>query len=105
VARLRLDAALYDFPGPVPAGRRGRRPKKGKRQPSLKAWASQAGTAEWTLTEVRWYAGERKPLWLLTGVSLWYRSGLAPVPIRWVLVVDPQGKSRTEALFEPRTST
>jgi hypothetical protein len=99
IARLRLDAALYDFPGPVPAGRRGRKPKKGKRQPSLKARASQPGAPGWTLSEVRWYGGERKRLWLLTGVSLWYRSGLAPVPIRWVLVVDPQGQARTEALF------
>jgi hypothetical protein len=99
VARLRLDAALYDIPGPVPAGRRGRRPKKGKRQPSLKARAGQAGAPGWTLMAVQWYGGERKLLWLLTGVSLWHRSGLAPMPIRWVLVVDPQGKSRTEALF------
>jgi hypothetical protein len=44
-------------------------------------------------------AGSRKQLWLLTGVSLWHRSGLAPVPIRWVLVVDPQGQARTEAFF------
>ena len=51
------------------------------------------------MTEVQWYAGERKQLWLLTGVSLWYRSGLAPVPIRWVLAVDPEGQARTEAFF------
>ncbi len=104
IARLRIDTVLYDFPAPVPEGRRGRRPKKGKRQPSLKTRASQAGTAGWTLAEVRWYAGERKRLWLLTGVSLWYRSGLAPVPIRWVLVVDPEGQARTEAFFSTDVS-
>jgi hypothetical protein len=58
VARLRLDAALHDFPEAVPPGRRGRRPKKGKRQLSLKARASQAGAAGWTWTEVRWYGGQ-----------------------------------------------
>jgi hypothetical protein len=99
-----LDAALDDFPGLVPAGRRGRRPKKGKRQPSLKARASQAGVAGWTLTEVRGYGGERQQLWLLTGVSLGYRSGLAPVPVRWVRVVDPPGQVRTEALFSTDVS-
>jgi hypothetical protein len=36
VSRLRLDAALYDPPGPQPRGKRGPKPKKGKRQPSLK---------------------------------------------------------------------
>jgi putative transposase ISC1217 len=51
------------------------------------------------LTEVRWYGGERKRVWLLSGISLWYSSGLAPLPIRWVLVVDPQGRARTEAFF------
>jgi DDE superfamily endonuclease len=104
VARLRLDAVLYDCPRPVPARRRGRRPKTGQRQPSWKARASQAGAAGWTLTEVRWDAGERKRLWLSTGVSLWYRSGLAPLPIRWVLIVDPQGQARTEALFSTDVS-
>jgi putative transposase ISC1217 len=49
-------------------------------------------------------AGSRKQLWLLTGVSLWYRSGLAPVPIRWVLAVDPEGQARTEAFFSTDVS-
>ncbi len=104
VARLRLDAVLYDFPEPVPAGRRGRKPKKGQRQPSLKARASQPGAPGWTLTVVRWYGGERKRVWLLTGISLWYSSGLTPLPIRWVLVVDPQGQARTEAFFSTDVS-
>ena len=49
-------------------------------------------------------AGSRKQLWLLTGVSLWHRSGLAPVPIRWVLAVDPEGQARTEAFFSTDVS-
>ena len=36
VTRLRLDAVLHDPPGPQPQGKRGPKPKKGKRQPSLK---------------------------------------------------------------------
>lgn len=104
IARLRIETVLYDFPAPVPGGRRGRKPKKGKPQPSLKAQASQAGAAGWTLTEVRWDGGERQQLGLLTGVSLWYRAGLAPVPIRGVLAVDPEGQARTEAFFSPEVS-
>ncbi len=36
VSRLRLDVRLYDFPEPPPPGKRGRKPKKGARQPNLK---------------------------------------------------------------------
>ena len=36
---------------------------------------------------------------LLTGVCLWHTPGERPVPIRWVLVVDPTGKARSEAFF------
>ena len=32
ITRLRLDAALYDFPSPKTKGKRGPQPKKGERQ-------------------------------------------------------------------------
>ena len=32
-------------------------------------------------------------------VCLWYTPGEEPVPLRWVLVVDPDGKLRPEAFF------
>src|SRR5215213_4790628 len=44
VSRLRLDAALYHPPGPPPPGKRGRKPTKGPRQRSLKAWANRRDT-------------------------------------------------------------
>ena len=31
--------------------------------------------------------------------AVWYRSGKPPVPIRWVLVRDPQGEFATQALL------
>jgi hypothetical protein len=55
---------------------------------------------------VAWYGGKRKRVRLLSGQCLWHTSGFAPVPIRWVLVVDPTGKSRPEAFFSTdRTMT
>ncbi len=30
---------------------------------------------------------------------MWYHSGLPPVPIRWVLIRDPEGKFETQALL------
>ena len=34
-----------------------------------------------------------------TGTALWYRTGYAPLPIRWVLTRDPAGKRPPKALF------
>jgi hypothetical protein len=98
VSRLRLDARLYEFPAPVAAGRRGPKPNKGKKLPALKTRLEEAQTAGDRAT-IAWYGGERKPVRLLTGVCLWHTPGERPLPIRWVLVVDPTGKTRSEAFF------
>ncbi len=98
ISRLRLDARLYNFPINVP-GQRGPKPKKGrKKRKALKDRIEEAKRhGKWV--EIAWYGGERKGGCLLSGVCLWYVSGLPPVPIRWVLVVDPSGRSRPEAFF------
>jgi DDE superfamily endonuclease len=98
VSRLRLDARLYEFPPPVVAGRRGPKPKKGKKLPALKSRLEEART-EGAVVEVGWYGGARKRVRLLSGVCLWHTPGERPVPIRWVLVVDPTGEARSEAFF------
>ena len=36
---------------------------------------------------------------VLSGVCLWHTRGLPPLPIRWVLVVDPAGKLAPQAFF------
>jgi hypothetical protein len=98
VSRLRLDARLYGFPeSPIP-GKRGRKPKKGARQPSLKDRVGDAAQP-WRETEVAWYEGARKPVRLLSGVCLWHTPGQDPVRLRWVLVVDPAGQDRPQAFF------
>lgn len=98
VSRLRLDARLYEFPAPVVAGRRGPKPKKGKKLPALKTRLEEA-QREGERATVAWYGGERKPVRLLTGVCLWHTPGERPLPIRWVVVVDPTGKARSEGFF------
>ena len=95
VARLRLDAALY---APAPArqpGQNGRPPLKGARRPSLKALLDQPQVT-WTVAAVSWYDGATRIVELTSQTAVWYRSGKPPVPIRWVLVRDPQGA------FDPR---
>ncbi len=91
VSRLRLDAVLHAWPGPQPDGKPGPKPKKGARQPSLKARLVDPKTA-WQTLPITWYAGKTKTLEITTGSSLWYTPGFDPLPIRWVLVRDPAGK-------------
>jgi hypothetical protein len=98
VSRLRLDAQLHAFPGPVPAGKRGRKPKKGPRCPHLRTLI-EAPEQGGQIVEVDWYGGETKRVRLWSETCLWYTPGEAPVPIQWVLGVDPAGKLRPAAFF------
>ena len=98
VARLRLDAGLYDFPPPEMPGKRGPKPKKGKKQPTL-AERIKDSAADWQTIKIRWYDGIERTLEILSGVSLWYTPGKIPVAIKWVAVRDPKGNLRTEAFF------
>src|SRR5579859_6055911 len=98
VSRLRLDAALYDNPLPQPKGKRGKKPKKGPRQTSLKTRLSDP-TTSWRRHELNWYGRRKRALDLATGTALWYTPGFDPLPIRWVLVRDPLGKLAPAAFF------
>jgi hypothetical protein len=98
VSRLRLDAALYDFPPEEQPGKRGPKPKKGKKQASLLERIKDT-KLKWKTIEVIWYDGIKRSLEILSGVSMWYTPGFDPIAIKWVVVRDPKGKLRTEAFF------
>lgn len=99
VTRLRLDAALYD-PAPERApGRRGRPRRKGPRQPTLKAIAACETTSWRGVTLPQWYGQGDKTVEIATGTAVWYSSGLPTVPLRWVLVRDPQRKLEPQAFL------
>jgi hypothetical protein len=88
VTRLRLDAALYE-PAPPYAGM-GRPRKKGRRLPTLESLLN-AETTRWMQQTVVWYQGALRPMEIATGSAVWYHTGKPPVPIRWLLIRDPQG--------------
>ncbi len=99
VSRLRWDAALYhEPPKRQPKGKRGPKPKKGKRQRTLKEWAQRADTP-WAKEKIEWYGGETKTMQLFSHQALWYTPGWDPLPIRFVIVRDPAGKLRDEVFF------
>lgn len=101
ISRLRLDARLFDFPQIQP-GKRGPKPKKGQRLQKLKDIVDDK-QQQWKHALVRWYGHTIKPIHFLTGVCLWHTPGQQPVPIRWVLVLDPDGKDKPQAFFSTDT--
>jgi hypothetical protein len=99
VTRLRLDAALYDPAPPRRAGQLGRPRLKGERLPNLSVVAEDPSTS-WTPTTVDdWYGGGERTVEVASATAVWYSTGLPAVPIRWVLVRDPQGEFATQALL------
>jgi hypothetical protein len=97
ITRLRLDAALYKPAPPRRKGQRGRTPLKGRRRPRLKTVLASKKTI-WTTVEVsQWYNAQQRKLQTATGTALWYKAGVPPVPIRWVLVRDAASALRPNA--------
>ena len=98
ISRLRLDAQLYAFPAPHAPSRRGPKPLKGKRLPSLKARVQEA-LAYGKDLDIPWYGGLTRRVRVLSNIRLWYTPGERPVALRWVLIVDPHGNTAPMAVF------
>ena len=98
VSRLRLEA-LYE---PAPARRPGQigRPRlKGERLPNLSVVAEEPNTA-WEPTKIaNCYGSEDRTLELASQTAVWYSTGLFAVPLRWVLIRDPEGRFESQALL------
>jgi hypothetical protein len=99
LTRLRLDAALYDSAPPRRPGQIGRPRLKGQRQPTLAAVAADPQTTRTELTVAHWYGTSARTVEIVSATAVWYHSGLPPVPLRWVLIRDPQAHFATQALL------
>ena len=98
IAPLRLDARLFAPPPPPRPHQMGRPRVVGKRLPNLSTVLNDPKTGWETLT-VKWYGGTERQLEVTTGTALWYSTGTDPLPIRWVLTRDPEGKLEPRAYF------
>ena len=97
VTRLRLEAALYE-PAPARrAGQMGRPRQQGKRLPTLARVAADRQTKWPAVTVPHWYGAPQRTVEVGTGTCVWYHAGLPAVPIRWVLIRDPQEQCATQA--------
>jgi hypothetical protein len=99
ITRLRLDANLFAPPPSRRPGQRGPKACKGQRLAKLTAVLANPAT-RWTRVWVsEWYGDEGRILEIGSGTAVWYHAGLAPAPIRWVLVRDPAGRREPQAFL------
>jgi len=98
VTRLRLDANLFAFPPQRRKGR-GRPPIKGKRLKKLSAILNDPKVSWQRYRISLWYGRTNRLVEITSGTALWYRGGVPPVPIRWLLVRDPKGELDPQAFL------
>ena len=103
LAPLRRDARLFEPPRRRDGKHRGRPPVVGARRPNLAQVAVQP-TTRGHRSLVPWYGGTHKVVDWTTGTALWYTTRTPPLPIRWVLVRDPQGERPLRAFFSTDTA-
>jgi hypothetical protein len=99
ITRLRLDAALYEPALPRYPGQIGRPRLKGERLANLSVAAEEPDAGWEPITIAGWYGGQGRVVEVLSGTAVWYSTGLPAVPIRWVLISDPQEEFRTQTLL------
>jgi hypothetical protein len=99
VTRLRLDAALYEPAPPRRPGQMGRPRLKGKRLPTLAAVTREPSTVWKPVAVTEWYGKGERTVEVASATAVWYHTGLPPVPLRWVLIRDPQEKFEPQALL------
>jgi hypothetical protein len=99
ITRLRLDAALYEPAPPRRPGQIGRPRIKGERLPNLSEVAQNPTTAWEPTTIANWYGSGERAVEIASETAVWYSTGLFAVPLRWVLVRDPEGRFKAQALL------
>lgn len=99
VTRLRLDAQLYRPAPPRKPGQMGRPRKVGERLPGLKPLIENPYTPWQTLVLSNWYGKGNYTLQIASATAVWYKTGMPPVPIRWVLIRDPNQQFEPQALL------
>jgi hypothetical protein len=86
---------LYGEPYAIPVGRRR---VKGDKLPNLQHYVDNPASV-WTSLTLPWYDGLPRTIEWLSGTALWYRTGIAPVALRWLVVRDPLGDFDLQSFF------
>ncbi|MDE4915212.1 transposase [Methylobacterium sp. 092160098-2] len=97
ITRLRLDAALYEPAPPRPPGTIGRPRTKGARLPTLAAILAAKDTRWHAVVVPGWYGAGERTIEIATDTAVWRHGGLPVVPIRWILIRDPEARFPPQA--------
>ena len=80
-------------------GQIGRPRLKGERLPNLSVVAEDPTTV-WKPTKMaNWYGSGDRTVEIASATAVWYSTGLPAVPVRWVLIRDPEGGFEPQALL------
>ena len=103
ITRLRLDAALVQARPAASEGPTRSLEAEGK-SPAIPQGHTQYKKTVWASVVVsQWYNAQQRKLLTATGTALWYKAGVPPVPIRWVLVRDPTAEHAPAAFLSDRS--
>ena len=91
ISRLKMNARLFDFPPEEQNGKRGRKRLKGEQLVNFKQMLT-LKDLPWKEVEITGYSGTKRLVRYISTTCMWGTEGIIPIPIRWVLVVDPLGK-------------
>jgi len=97
--RFRLDAALYEPVAQRRPGQMGRPRVKGKRLPTLAQVAADEATTWLSYVIPYWYGQASRGIEIVSGTAVGYHRGMPVVPLRGVLIRDPLGTFKTQALL------
>lgn len=99
ITPLRLDAALYDPAPPRLRGTIGRPRTNGARLPTPAANLA-SKDARWHAVVVPgWYGAGERTIEIASATTVWRHGSLPVVPIRWVLICDPEARFPPQALL------
>ena len=99
ITRLRLDAALYEPAPPRRPGTVGRPRTKGARLPNLSNILANGDTRWMQVTMPGWYGEGDRVVEICSATAVWRHAGRPVLPIRWVLLRDPQQRFDPQALL------
>ena len=77
----------------------GRPRLKGERLPNLSVVIEDPTTLWTPITVANWYGSTERTVETISETAVWHSTGLPAVPLRWVLVRDPEEEFDTQALL------